>query len=277
MNIYGQTLEDLETYFENDEGLDDFIKQGKVDGEIEEGWFLWAVISAVHEKGYDTNLKTLNNYFRKVTDEVNEAFKDGRLKKEDNPASIFDKENFPKFLENIRKAFEFQIKVNDVEIKNTEDKEYLENDLITQERRDVFVEITGNSSTNSKTYNYKIDEIKLNCLNKILYIYKVLTKPAFLIGVIIYILMIVRFFFIKNRFGNYKELIVLTSFIMLYFIRLVVIGYTETKMCPAINSMYLSSTYSLQFGFGILSLVFGITEIIKFIKEGKNARKNQEI
>ena len=270
------SFKELENYFENDEALNDFIKQGKIEGEIEEGWFLWAVISAVHEKGYDKDLVTLNNYFRKVTDEVNKAFEDGRLKKEDNPASIFDEENFPVFLENIRKAFEFQLEVNDVKIKIDEDKEYLENELISQERRDVFVEITGNSSTNSKTYNYKVDEIKLKALELITNIYKKLNKPLFLIGIVMYVLMIIRFFFIKNRFGNYKEIIILTSFIMLYFIRLVVIGYTETKMCPAINSMYLSSTYSLQFGFSILSLVFGIAGIVKIFKEGKDVRKNKE-
>ena len=76
--------------------------------------------------------------------------------------------------------------------------------------------------------------------------------------------MIIKFFGIKQKYKNYKEIIVLTSFLMLYFMRIVVIGYTETKICPAINIISLSSTYSLQFGFEILSLVFGVIEVRKF-------------
>ena len=261
---------ELKDYLENNE---DFIIQGKVDGEIEEGWLLWAIVSAVHEKEYDKDLKTLNNYFDKVTNEVNQAFKEGKLKKEDNPASIFDKENFELFLENIKKAFYFQVEFRNVDIKNDIDTEYLENPEVEQERRDVFVEITGNTSTNSKTYNYKLDKIKLNCLIGISKLYKILSKPVFIIGIIIYILIILKFFLIKPRFENYKELIILTSFIMLFFIRLVVIGYTETKMCPAINTMYLSSTYSLMFCFEILSLILGINGFLKLIKEGFYGRK----
>ena len=83
------------------------------------------------------------------------------MEKEDNPASIFDKENFELFLENIKKAFDFQVEFRNVDIKNDIDTEYLENPEVEQERRDVFVEITGNTSTNSKTYNYKLDKIKL--------------------------------------------------------------------------------------------------------------------
>ena len=88
-----------------------------------------------------------------------------------------------------------------------------------------------------------------------------------MIALVIYALIILRFFLIKPRFENYKELIILTSLILLHFIRIIVIAYTETAKFPAISVMYLSSTYSLQFAFEILSLVFGIKEIIKLIRK----------
>ena len=81
--------------------------------------------------------------------------------------------------------------------------------------------------------------------------------------------MILRFFLIKSRFANYKELIILTSLIMLYFIRIVVVAYVDTAMCPAINVLYLASAYSLQFTFEILTLAFLVIGISEFVKKVK--------
>ena len=265
------SFSELKDYFENGGGSE-FADAGSVEGEIENGWLSWAIISGVHEQGYDSDLKSLNDYYRRVTKEVNEAYEDGRLKKEDNPASIFDDENFNKFLENFKKAFNFQIGVENIFLKPQIDTFYVENPDFPREREDVFREITGNSSTNTKSYDYKIDNIKLKMLTIIASIYQKLSKPLFILGLVIYIIMLLQFFFGKLRFSNYKQIIILTSFIMLHFIRILVIAYTETAMCSAINVMYLSSTYSLQFAFEVLSIVFFVTELIKFKK--KSVEKN---
>ena len=244
---------------------------GDISGEIENGWFQWAIYDALDKKGYSTDLKTLNNYFRKVTNDINKAFEDGKLKKEDNPVSIFNKENLNLVFENIKKAFEFQINLEDFEIRQDIDNYVDEgNPDVLKDRKDEFFEISGGFPTNSYTYNYKTDLIKITLLIKIFKIYQVLSKPLFIIGLVIYLLTIIKFLFVKPKFENYKELIILTSLLMLYFIRLVVIAYVETKLCPGICISYLSSTYSLQFSFDILSLVFLITEISKKIKEKRN-------
>ena len=269
------SFSELKDVFEGEKGKI-FESYGRIEGEVEEGFFSWEVICALGDHDYSTNIKTFNDALRKITDEINKAFEDGRLKKEDDKASIFDKENFSKLTENIRKAIDFELKLVNVNLKLEEDKYYLSLDD-TLERRDIFVEMTGNTSTNSKTYNYKTDKIKINTLTFIKNIYEKLNKPLFIFSLIIYVLLLLRFFFIKKRFKNYKEIIILTSLIMLYFIRIVVIAYVETKMCFATNVMYLSSIYSLQFLFVILSIIFGIKEIVslkEFLNESKRECRN---
>ena len=63
---------------------------------------------------------------------------------------------------------------------------------------------------------------------------------------------------------------------MLQFIRVLVIAYVDTKLCDAVSLLYLSSTYSLQFAFEILSPIFGTREIYEFIKGKINDRKVEE-
>lgn len=265
------SFSELKDHLETDDSTRSFKTYGTIPNEIENGWFMWAIFGALDDKEeYSQNLKTLNDYFRKTTAEINEAYDDGRLKKEDNPVSIFDKENMNLLFENLKKTFDFQVNLKDNNLVNEIDTFVdKENPDILEERKAEFYEIAGCSPTNELTYNYKIDKIKIGILNTISKIYQKLSKPIFLIGLVIYCLMLLRFFVIKPRFENYKELIVLTSLLLLYFIRLLVISYVETKLCPAINTSYLSSTYSLQFAFEVLSLIFGITGITKFIKNRK--------
>ena len=57
---------------------------------------------------------------------------------------------------------------------------------------------------------------------------------------------------------------VLTGILLLYLLRLLVISYTETaKFKGAISTMYLASTYSMQFAFEILSVWFLINSLKK--------------
>ena len=254
-------------------------KNGIVEGELEDGWLMWAILYSMDMNGLTTNVKTMNDYFRKMTDEINQAFKDGRLKKEDNPESIFDKDNFNELINSFKDTFEYQLNLEKVMLRATPDEYYnghLDDEGMIKQNYE-YSEITGNISNNPLTYNYKADKIKIKTLELILKIYEHLSKPLFIIGILIYIIIILKFFIIKPRFENYKELIVLTSFLLLFFLRILVIAYTNATKFPATSVMYLSSTYSMMFGFEILSLIFGINGVIKLIKEGTYARKTKKV
>jgi len=264
------SFKELEPYFEGDAG-DGWALNGAIPGELEAGWFQWAMVDITERAGYYTNAKTSNDFFKKITDEVNAAYDDGRLKKEDNTESIFDKDNFKLFMDNIKKTFEFQVSLKKVKLKIEQDLDMEEDPNLSLERVEVWRELTGHISTNSKTYNYWMDNFKINSLEKIKTIYQKFSPIIFNIAIILFIIELLRFFIIKPRFVNYKYLIVLLSLLMLYGIRLVVIAYTETALFEAINVMYLSSTYSMQFAFEFLSLVF----IVYDIKETVNNRRKE--
>jgi len=260
------SFKELEPYFEGDAG-DGWALNGAIPGELEAGWFQWAMVDITERAGYYTNAKTSNDFFKKITDEVNAAYKDGRLKKEDNPESILDKEHFEEFLDSIKRAFEIQVSVKDMSYRLGEDTELKTNPNLPLEQVEIWRELTGHISTNSKTYNYWADNFKVNSLEKIATIYQKCSPILFNIAIILFIIEIIRFFVIKPRFMNYKYLIVLLSLLMLYIIRLVVIAYKDTALFAAVNIMYLSSTYSLQFAFEILSIIFVIYDIKSLVKE----------
>lgn len=260
------TFSKLKDYFEGDIGKS-WAEHGGVDGEIEEGWFMWATVIGLENIGYSDSAKTTNDFLRQATQEINDAFNDSRLEKKEHKLSIFDKEYIGDFTNNIKEAFIFQITSKGTnEIMITPDDTYTS---FPTEDVDKFREITGNISTNSQTYNYFVDRCKVRLLEKINAIYTKTTPIFFSIGIIIYILLLLRFFIFKPRFTNYKQLIVLTSILLLYFLRIIVIAYTHTALFGAINTMYLSATYSIQYIFGILAIIFFVQYIyhIKKIKE----------
>lgn len=248
-----------------------FEQYGVSNYEIEDGWLMWAVFYALDNHNLTDNAKTMNDYLRQITSEINEAFEDGRLEKEDNPASIFDKENFDELTNNILMALDFQVTSKRPSIKIDVDL-MAENTQVEVGKVTEFNEVTGNISTSPLTYNYKVDNIKVEILKAIASLYEICSKNLFYVGLLIYLLLIIRFLLIKPRFGNYKELLVLTGLLVLYFTRIFVIAYTHTAKFPAINIAYLGVTYSVQYMFEILALVFGISEIIKIFKNIKNKK-----
>lgn len=52
------------------------------DGEVEDGWFFWALRDAVAQAGYYKDAKTANEFYSKVSEEIEEALDDGRLERQ---------------------------------------------------------------------------------------------------------------------------------------------------------------------------------------------------
>jgi len=266
------SFKELEPYFEGDSG-NGWAEHGDIPNEIEGGWFQWAMVGAMDGLGYCKDAKTENDFLRKITNEINAAYDDGRLKKEDNPETIFSKDNFDLFLNNINKAFKFQLNLDELYVRLDVDNEPKDNKDLSLEQVDTWRELTGHISTNTKTYNYKVDKLKIDILQKVADIYQKFNHILFYIALILFIVEIIRFFVIKPRFENYKYIIVLLSLLMMFIIRIIVIAYTSTALFHATNIMYLSSTYSMQFAFEILAIIFVISDIKmiidrKTVKEG---------
>lgn len=259
---------ELKEYFETPQDVN-WYAYGQVEGEIEEGWFSWAFIAAVDYAGYCTDAKTANNFYKKITDEVNKAYEDGRLEKKENKRTFFDFNKTDELLKNLKLAYIYQINMNGCEMRAPIDQgtdTLVDEEAIgfILEQIDKFKEITGNNSTNSKTYNYWVDRVKINSLENITKVYAKISPYLFKIAILTYILGFIIFFRKSTRFSNFKEMTLLTGMLILYILRLLVISYTETaKFKGAISTMYLASTYSMQFAFEILSVWFLINSLKK--------------
>ena len=87
----------LEQYFEGDLGKD-WAKNGVIEGEIEDGWFSWALISVVDAAGYYKDARTADEFYRNVTNEINEAYNNGSLEKKENKNELFSRRKYICFI-----------------------------------------------------------------------------------------------------------------------------------------------------------------------------------
>lgn len=271
------TFATLKPYFEGDVG-DNWAINGNITGEIEEGWFSWALINIVDCAGYYTSAQNVNEFFKNVTSEVNAAYEDGRLEKKEDKNDFFTAEHISNLFINAGKAHEHQVNLDGNPIRNSVD-EWVEDPDVPSYQIDKFREITGEVATNSLTYNYFVDDIKVRSLEKILYIYQKISPVLFIVAVGSYAIGFVLLFIIKKtRFKNYKEMTFLTGILGLYIIRLFVIAYVETDMMAgAIYTMYLSSTYSMLFAFEFLAPCLLIRSIYRALKnKDMNITKKSE-
>lgn len=58
------------------------IEENKKDGNVENGWFFWALRDAVQLEGYYADGQTANKFYQAVYDEIETAFKNGKLKRQ---------------------------------------------------------------------------------------------------------------------------------------------------------------------------------------------------
>lgn len=264
---------ELKEYFEGEVG-DNWAANGQIPDEIEEAWFSWALIQIMELAGKYTNAKDVNNYFKQVTSEINNAYEDGRLEKLEKTSDFFTKEHFAELFNNFDKTHKFQTTLKWIELRNRVDDMEFDGEPIPTPVLDMWQEVLGENSTNALTYNYFTDKVKIKSLEFILEIYKFLSPKLFNVALVTYFLGFVLLFIKKTRFKNYKEMTFLTGILGLYIIRLFVIAYVETDMFKgAIGSMYLSPTYGLQYIFEFLSIWFFIHSIYELFKHKTETKK----
>ncbi len=96
---------------------------GADDGEIEGGYFLWALRDAVEQAGYYENALSSSRFYEKVEQEIQQGFETGSLKKQDRMinSSLFNKwkDYYPSLLkEKIFETTKWLIDYDKIELKN---------------------------------------------------------------------------------------------------------------------------------------------------------------
>ena len=246
------------------------------DGEIEDGWFTWALKSAAVDSGYTTFSEEQVLYAR-ICEDLNKAMSEGLLERQAlvpfaKTSSWRSKYTWP-FIKSIGQITKFIATFEDISISNTE----VSTD--NPELFDVvknFENISGDraiypnnvENSNGQDEFIKSSNIQINICNALIKIYSYLGVITLILGIISYIILTI--FMIKNilkkNFDLVQNWIVVSAILGAIFTLILGIAYTHTTTVYSIVYLYLCAVYPLYFAFSCLSIKSIYEKINKTVK-----------
>ena len=259
------TFAELKDYLEGEEGKK-WAMCGDGDSvDIQGGWIHWAIIRAVESKGYYKDAKTANEFYRRVSDEINKACDEGVVDaypKRVSNTGRFDVEDIINTFKKSVDTIKYQSKYYLVKIKGTPPRTIKEND---EKIVKTFQNVTNQNVISGDTYKGTENKIKVNVLNNILKTYQKINPILFLVSIFISIIYIINNFIKKDK----KEFVwILLGLWGIYYSRIFIITFTNITMyTEAINISYLAPTYVIQLLISMLTILLLLKNIgTKIIK-----------
>ena len=248
-------------------------------GEVENGLFMWTVITAIFNTGYDTPIKQ-QEIVDRISNEIQKAIDDGLLEEQQIMpilnCEMLDIEGFKQWFYAIIKTFLYIGNYNNINIMNNEKSTFWPGLDVNMEKfkyitsnRVLFEEgtkdINGNLLYELTTQDQYIKSIEINY--KILeIIHRIYTNIAIFIetiGVFSYIIITVFVIIniIKKKFLMIKEWICISGIIGAIFTLILGVSYVDITQTNAIVPLYLSAAYPLFITFSIMCIIT-LTKII---------------
>ena len=236
-------------------------------GEIQGGYFHWALMRAVEEKGYYKDAKTANEFYQELANEINQACDEGKVEclknKRVSNVIIFDIQDLWKTFLKCGDTIKYQYRMVLVKVKATPNWIETEEDKAKLEK---VREVTLTNEVTKDSYSSEIDKLRLNVIETIKNIESRINPFIFYESIVAFVLFIIVT--IVNKQNKAEQFIVLIGLIGIYLCRIFIITFTSVTMyTSAINVLYLTITYVIQMIFSILSNVFLGQEIIRYINE----------
>ena len=276
---FSPKLAELQSFFEGQESQGWKLCGERIEGEINGGYFHWALMEAVENRGYYQNAKMADKYYLELAEEINTLCDNNIIKargeKRVSNTCYFDYKDILDVIKNLPKTIQYQYKLTNVEMKisnpsnvlGVEDK---------QKKMETMEKMTNQKIETTNHYVGTWNSIRLEIIEKIKDIYKFLNTYFIYISVISLVLLIT--INIKRLKNIYEEIIILGSLIIIYFARIFIVTFTSTMMYrEALNVGYLSSIYNIQYLFGILSTYFFIKTVINIKKGAIDEEQNNNI
>ena len=276
---FSPRLSELQNFFESSEADGWRVCGEKIEGEINGGYFHWALMDAVESRGYYQNAKMSDEYYFELANEINELCDNNvieeRCKKRISNTCYFNFKDIINVIKNMPRTIKYQYKLTNV---NMEVSNINEINVIKDHEENIkAMEKMTNQKIENNFYIGTWNLMRLEIIEKIKDIYKFLNKYIIFISIIFVIVFIILN--IKKIKDIYEELILIGSIIILYLSRIFIVTFTSTMMFKeALNVGYLSSIYNMQYLFSMLSIYFFIKTVITIKQKGAlNENKNNNI
>lgn len=234
--------------------------------QIQGGYFHWALIRAVEEKGYYKDAKTANEYYTQMAEEINKACDEKKVEclehKRVSNVIRFDAGDIYKSILKSKDTIKYQYELNLLEVK-CKPNSFTEN-FSYKAATNMFEDITLTEKTTGKSYDEEKDKFRIDILQKIRDTYAKVNPYLFyesIVGAAIFIVIS-----IVRKQNNSEKIIVLIGLAGIYLCRIFIITFTaENMFTTAVNVMYLSVTYIVQILFAVLANIFLAGEIKNII------------
>jgi hypothetical protein len=255
---------ELKTCLDNNGlGNCEYLKQIKVIDDYRGGWFFWALRQAVEEEGYYENASKAEDYYKRLSSEINEACSKQTLDCSNGERASLSP---PFSQEQIRPTFNSFVR-------GTKYLFFLKD--ANNVRKDIPVKNNDPSLEDMSNYlNLRYDETELNFANRVksnirLFIAKIyqLLSPVVLtisIGMLLFVT-----FKSDPRKTYWREILLAWGLLMLILFRTLMLAFVDATSFPAISYFYYQSAYPLVFIFELLVIAL-IVHIVRSSKAEKN-------
>ena len=233
---FGFERRDIDMYYEN----------YKIDDEIENNNIIWYLRNMIYVKFQLLNGKDANEYFRKLADEMDVLFKEGKLEKQLiipsvnlNTLSIYYLKDW---VINILKTVSYTTSYKDIKTFD----EFKEN-----------IDIKYDDAANAYSVMFLDRYGTANIINNNHFIYEFFRIIYRYFTIVFSIFSVYAFF--KNVTSRNKNSLILLIILMIYGVIILGVSYTHTTSFNAIRYIYLGDVYILQSLFIMLNIYIFFT------------------
>ena len=258
--------------------LDQWSAVGKKgdDLEVEDGWFFWSIRSGVSAAGYYENAKKANEFYEKISKEIESGFSSGKLiKRGTMPSALMSpwKASYADLLpQKIISTYLYVATYDGVQTQIIESIDDKNNGIR------IFERITNNLALYPGEDSYQGDHFRVKILNKIAAVYQKTGLVFFLVAIFCYL--VISFLSLtKNKREKYEledTWLVLTGLLGSMSVLILGVSYTDISAYSAILYSYLSGAYPLMISFEIISISVLIENLIyNYLSSGGNYSKKK--
>lgn len=232
------------------------------DGQLENGWFFWAFRMAAGQAGYYDTPAHANSFYEKVAEEINTAFKDGRLNKRwTMPSALMGpwRQGYGERL--VTTGAEAILYVSTFDGVSTELMDSPDDGTGALRYFEV---TTGNLAVSKDLGNTSLifGNASAKLCNIITTIYQKCGLILGILSLIAYVFLTIRFIRKRGEEETTGFWLTTTGILASMLVLILGVSYNEIASCPSINYMYLSGAYPLYIAFVSISIGWGVNTLL---------------